>query len=533
MIRNIIFLVFWIVLFSCARIGNPSGGPKDRTPPKFLKASPDTFALQVSTNRKEIRIDFDEYITLKDAQTQIIISPPLDQLPAISPSSSQGRKFIEIKLSEALNENTTYNINFGESIRDLNEGNKLPLFNYIFSTGDYIDSLQLKGNVRAALRKNLNENMVMALYRKDTAEFDLLQKPYYVTKVDSAGEFNFNYLHEGIYRLIGFADENANLRCDPEEHLAFADSLVNPQENHTYQLVISQNKPAYKMRSSKQVAAGEIEFVMEGKPQYITFKSTDEKWVEDYRFLHVPYSDTAYVYFNGEELNFDNSKERLEFFIEHLDLRDTISVLYDQKLESPLRVSNTIKNPLPNKSIYLESSNALRSINPDSIRVFQDSTLIDFKVEIDSLKPKRVRLDFPISFESNYTLELFPGALKDYTHQTQDTLSFNMKSLEESEYGNLNLSVLNAPTHPFIFQLMANEEVIESKYGRETSFQFKHLPPKEYSFRILVDENENGQWDMADFAHNKQAEKTYIYQGSILVRAFWDLNETWTLPEIN
>ena len=51
--------------------------------------------------------------------------------------------------------------------------------------------------------------------------------------------------------------------------------------------------------------------------------------------------------------------------------------------------------------------------------------------------------------------------------------------------------------------------------------------------RILVDENENGIWDTADFAGNIFAEPVYIFEKKIEVRPLWDIRETWKLPTEN
>ncbi len=528
--------IFWCFLLivsciSCARKGSPSGGPRDIAPPLFLRASPDTLASQVATNIKEIRIDFDEYINLKDAQKQIIISPPLDRYPLIYPIPSKPRKYILIKLEDSLKSNTTYTINFGESIEDLNEGNKLPLFNYVFSTGKYIDSLKVKGKVKQALSNEKNLNTVLALYKQDSLEVNLMEKPYYITKIDSAGSFQFNYLHQGNYRLVAFTDDNENLRYDPDESLGFTDSLIQTQEQGQYNLVLSENKSDFKSLNATQTAEGELLFTFQGKPQSIEIAPVKSDILEDFSMKHLPYSDSAFVYFNNKKIKTEDNKERISFSVQqtHSADIDTVSILYNKKMETTPRVKLIPNNYAPGKKVLLESSLALQGMNPDSITVFKDSTAIEFKAQIDSLNWKKMQLDFPIEFEKEYTVQLFPGATQDFMLQTQDSLSFSFKTPKANELGNLIIQLQNAPKTPFFIQLLAKDKVVQSVYGTSTEFEFKHLQPKEYSLRILIDENNNGVWDMADFKNNIQAEKTYIYPKLILVRAFWDITETWQL----
>ena len=141
-----ILLLFLLSFVDCAKKGTPSGGQRDSIPPVIVKSNPENYSINFSG--KEIRISFDEYIRLKDLQKELIISPPLKNLPTITPLSAS--KTLKIKILDTLNENTTYSFNFGNSIVDNNEGNPFKYFKYVFSTGSYIDSLKLSGTVRDA-----------------------------------------------------------------------------------------------------------------------------------------------------------------------------------------------------------------------------------------------------------------------------------------------------------------------------------------------------------------------------------------------
>ena len=144
--RKIIFLfIFSIIVTSCARVGSPVGGPKDTIPPRVVGSNIDTSRVNVPRNIKELRIDFDEYITLKDINKNLIISPPLKRMKKILPSG-MANKYLLIKWDDTLQANTTYNFNFGNSIVDNNEGNPLQYYTFAFSTGDKIDNLYISGD---------------------------------------------------------------------------------------------------------------------------------------------------------------------------------------------------------------------------------------------------------------------------------------------------------------------------------------------------------------------------------------------------
>jgi len=143
---SFLFLIA-IALVQCARRGRPTGGPKDVTPPVLLKAEPANMTINFEENK--IRLYFDELVKLEDVQEQLIVSPPLKYLPDITPQGG-ANKFVEIRIKDTLQENTTYTLNFGQSIVDNNEGNPSSFLTYVFSTGDYIDSLAVKGAIRDA-----------------------------------------------------------------------------------------------------------------------------------------------------------------------------------------------------------------------------------------------------------------------------------------------------------------------------------------------------------------------------------------------
>ena len=143
-------LFILIIVMGCANRGTPTGGEIDTEPPSVLKASPENFSTNF--NSTEIEILFDEYIRLSKLQTELIISPPINPLPTIMPMGSAD-KVLNISSLDSLIENTTYSFQFGESIEDNNERNPLTNYRYVFSTGDYIDSLKIKGSVKDAFER--------------------------------------------------------------------------------------------------------------------------------------------------------------------------------------------------------------------------------------------------------------------------------------------------------------------------------------------------------------------------------------------
>ena len=154
-IKLIFLVLFCSSLINCAKRGIPDGGPKDENPPVLLNAEPEENS--VNFNEDRIRLYFNEYIKLKDFRKQLVVSPPIDKsFYSISPQSGAS-KYIQIDIKEQLDENSTYVFNFGRSVVDNNEENKLPFFSYAFSTGEYVDSLYVSGNITSSLERKSDD----------------------------------------------------------------------------------------------------------------------------------------------------------------------------------------------------------------------------------------------------------------------------------------------------------------------------------------------------------------------------------------
>lgn len=219
-------VLFVLFIYGCANRGaGPQGGPKDETPPKMLKSKPAPDALNYS--EQTIELEFDEFIQIKDIQENLIISPPQKKRPVIA---AAGKK-ISIELQDSLSENTTYTIDFGNSIADNNEGNVLGNFSIAFSTGDVVDSLEIRGVLIDAETLTLVPNVFVGIH-SDLRDSAFVSKAFSrVTKTNEKGEFIIKNVRDGSYRIYALGDKNSNLFFDQAaEWIAFNDSLVTPVE---------------------------------------------------------------------------------------------------------------------------------------------------------------------------------------------------------------------------------------------------------------------------------------------------------------
>jgi uncharacterized protein (DUF2141 family) len=212
-----------IIIARCAKIGSPSGGPRDETPPRVEKSKPLNKSVNFTGSR--IEITFDEYINTGEISQELIVSPPFEERPEIR---LRGKTLI-IEWEGEIRDSTTYTFSFGESLKDLNEGNILHNYEFVFSTGGYIDSLSIIGTVLKSFDlKPHDENVFLMLYSNLSDSAPLLEVPDYVGKADGSGNFLINNLRAASYRLFALQDQNRNYKYDiPEEYIGFLDSAIH------------------------------------------------------------------------------------------------------------------------------------------------------------------------------------------------------------------------------------------------------------------------------------------------------------------
>lgn len=224
--RNVILVVVAGFCWGCAQQGSPSGGPRDEDPPEVLSSHPENYSTLFKAKR--IQITFDEYIVLDNVNQQLVVSPPMEEKPEVR---LKGKTLI-IQFEEELRDSTTYTFNFGTAIKDLHEGNILYNYEYVFSTGDILDSLSVRGTLKYA--ENLKvpeESVTIMLYENLADSVPLTQIPLYVGRSNDSGVFSVNNLKADTFKVFALKDANYNLLFDlPTEEIGFLDSslVVDP-----------------------------------------------------------------------------------------------------------------------------------------------------------------------------------------------------------------------------------------------------------------------------------------------------------------
>lgn len=533
--KKILFLfLFSLLLFSCARVGSPVGGAKDTIPPKVVGTNIDTTRVNVPRDIRELRIDFDEYITLKEINKQLIISPPLKKISKIIPSG-MANKFLLIKWEDTLLANTTYNFNFGNAIVDNNENNALKYYNFAFSTGEKIDDLYISGELKTLIankeKKTEDANLVVGLYQeKDSMNYR--QKPYYITKADPDGYFELNYLSPGKYRILAFEDTNENSVFDPgKENVGFQkEGIVLEKSISGLNINLNPSRKAVKYGEMKEVPGG-ILMTYEGNPDSVKVVSLNEK-LRDYKVTQSPKSDSINIWFDAKKQNLGiESSENVRFSYDDGVKKDTVSLFYRYNAKNEMTVANSYGSTLaPNENFVITSNYFIDKIQAEKWRLVSDSISQEFTAEISPNNAFEIFIKSNFKEGKKYSLTIPKETVSSFYESILKSYRFDFESGKTETYGTLIFTLENAPATNFWLQLL-NEggNIVYSRYGKESQINFNALKPETYQPRILVDNNENGIWDPSDFTNGIFAEDVFIYSKKIEVRPLWEIRETWNL----
>lgn len=535
--RLLLLFVICFLVHSCARVGSPVGGPKDTLAPKFLSSNIDTTRVNVKRDIHELRLDFDEYITLKDINKNLIISPPIKNIKRILPSNI-ANKYVMIQWTDTLQANTTYNFNFGNSIADNNETNILRYFNFAFSTGEKLDDLYISGDIKdaVAIKKKDGENkLVVGLYQvKDTINYK--QKPYYITKVDEDGYYELNYLTPGKYKIIAFDDDNGNSVYDPgKEKIGFQKEPIDFSKSISgLNLKVYPSKKPLKYIEMKESPGG-ITMTFEGNPENVKVASINDK-LQDIKVTHRPKSDTVKIWFDPVKSDVGQTvTENLKFSYDIGSKQDTVSVFYKYNKKNAMDLENDNGGPglAPNSDFKLKSNYIIDKISPEKWVLKSDSlTTQEFTAKISDTNPYQILIHSDFVAGKKYQLTVPKETASSFYTKNVQSKRFDFEAEKVEQFGSLAFTLQNVPEANYWIQLLdGSDKVVYSRYTKGNAVKFDILKPSEYIVRILVDNNGNKFWDEADFETETFAEDSYVFYKKAIVRPLWETKEDWDLKD--
>lgn len=556
-----------MLLAQCANVVTPTGGPKDSKPPIVVKASPENHS--VNFIGKKIEITFDEYITLENANQNMLISPPLNE----KPSFKLNNKTVVIKFNEPLLPNTTYTIHFGSAVKDLHEGNIFNNYIYSFSTGELLDTLQISGKVLDAENKKPLDDLYVGVYACDRDSlFDQPTRvaPDYLTKTDKEGKFSLHGLPDKRFLVVALKDMNSNLFYDmPNETVTFLDTLVPasyPQlaPKVTDSLDLASDTVVTKSFDQNALDLTLYAFIEKDTTQMLLEKKLVEEGVLRFSFRQpadsvfietagaLPDSfqivpiwserrDTLWWYFTPEIL------DSLQVVIQHdtlindstrysLKYRETKQ--QGKKASKALKISNNLKNNLlmPDEDFILRFNEPVVRIHwhDTSTLAFNDTVWYnDLPFERADEYGMEYLINIDIIDTINYTIDITDSVFYSVRGRTNDSIHMRFTRALEKDLGNIFITVVPPENTQVVIQLLDSRDRVLSTQiiHEEQRVEFRQLLPEKYKLRAIFDTDGDGQWSSGNYHRRFLPENVEDYKDALDVKAGWDidLEEKWIL----
>ena len=524
-----IFILLTIILTSCAKRGSIDGGRKDTLAPVLKMSFPKNGSINFSG--KEIKLVFDEYVKLKGIEKQLIISPPMKQIPEITPTTPS--KTIIIKIKDTLPENTTYSMNFGQSIEDNNEANAYKQFKYVFSTGKYIDSLALGGSIKDAYSKKVDNFVSVMLYEvndkfKDSVIYK--QNPRYITNtLDSLKSFRIENIKAGKYLLVALKDKNGNNKFDSrEEKIGFQKNFITIPNDTVFQLELFKENLPLKVLKPKQASGNRIIIPYEGnvKDLKVTLKNGQEELKTIITKLDK--KDTLQVWY--KPLKVDSLKI---FVAKNKYSEDFMVKIKSQKKDSLSFVPQQIGSIGFKENFNINTSIPIIKIDNSKIQLLnKDSVAVKFETKYDEYN-QNIAIIFDKEPLEKFKFKMFPGAFIDFFDKKNDTLKYKIETRNVTDYGNLKVVLEKVKRFPVIIELTDNSgKVKQTAFSeKETVIEFNLIEPTKYTLRLIYDDNKNQEYDPGNFLDKRQSEEVIYFSKEIDVRANWDVEQPFDLSK--
>ena len=581
-----------VMLYSCASIGRPDGGPYDETPPRFIGSTPAAGAL--NNQRTKVSLLFDEFIKLEKATEKVVVSPPQVQQPEIKASG----KRIQVNLLDSLKANTTYTIDFSDAIVDNNEGNPLGNFTFTCSTGPQIDTMEVSGQVLDASNLEPIKGILVGLH-SNLNDSAFTKLPFdRVARTDSRGRFSIRGVAPGKYRIYGLMDADQTFTFNQKsEVIAFNDSLVIPRmeerirmdtawvDSLTYDTIVERkymhylpddlilrafkefNYSQYLIKSERLVPQ-KFTFYFAGQADTLpTLKGLNFDERDAFVIEKNPRNDTIH-YWVKDSLLFKQDTLAISLTYLYTDTlnqlvsrTDTLNLVSKQKYkkEEPEKKKKKKKKdeedePEPTKflpvnvgapssmdvygSISLTFDEPIARFDSAAIHLKEKvDTLwkdIPFEFEQDSLNLKRFNLYYDWEPGNEYEFSVDSTAFHGIYGLFTDKIKQGFKVRKLEEYASITFLVTGADSTAFVELLDAQDKVVRRRRLTDGGYaDFYFLNPGKYCARLVNDRNGNGIWDTGNFEKGEQPEEVYYYNMILEPKANWDLDkQSWDIHAI-
>lgn len=530
---SVIGLIYSLGLFvGCASIQSPTGGPRDTIQPAIVKELPKNLSRNFSS--KKIEIEFDEFIKLSNEFTEISITPALD----IPPSFKAKKELLTIEFQQELEKNTTYTINFGKAIADVNESNILKNYTYVFSTGNEIDSLSIQGSVINALTKEkVKETTVFILPLSQDSIFGKKKASFYTT-TDTSGKFRLSNLREDTYRVYALNEQGGGDRIfnSSNEEIGF---LTNPLKlnKDTANLILQLFKevPANFIVTDRKIDPdGKISMAFNKsleKPEVNIIDPVELNKIKTVELSSTGDSATIWlpeITFDSVKVEISSDKKSLDTITLRRNKRDT----YNKSLTIIDNLTGTKLKP--GSDLIIRFSAPIKDLKQELVSVLEDSIPVK---NIELIKspsdPRNYLIKYPWRLKKEYILNIKENAFTDVANNKSKIYNKKFELDTEDNYGSINVKISVPDTSKtYLVQWLGEKYNVikQDKIIKNTSLNYTRYPTAKYFIRVIYDANGNGKWDTGNVKLKVQPEKSWTFEKAITLRPNWDLEENITIP---
>lgn len=518
-----VHIVWAALLAACAQVAELSGGPKDEAPPVLVRSSPQ----QGATGYKGtlIVLEFDERIQPDRVRERLLVSPPLEKAPDVRLLNA---RTLAIDLTAPLQEDRTYTFGIGEAVKDLTEGNHALGVDLVFSTGERVDSLSIRGKVRDAFTGEPRKDVLVLAYTTDSATAFVAGRPGYATRSAPDGSFALRHLQEGSYLVRALVDLNANYRYDlPSESIAFQGDAVQASRPDSTQraielLLFREEEGQQRITDQRVKADGQwmLAFAREAGRlliEDIARPGDTLRWVADWNARR----DTVELWPP------DTTALRAGAYRIVVDDVALDTLAYRPLVRMPTHTGLALDKE-DGPAWLLRSTRPVRAVDGERFLLRVDSSERSIPVVVDASDPRLLRLgDLPPE-GTRSMLTVLPAGVRDLFGGTNDTVRITLHRSATKELGTLRirLPMDTGAQGMRVLQLLdgAGRLIREARVdGAEQEVAWERIAPASCTLRVIADRNANGRWDPGDLAEGRQPERVYTYDKPIQVRAAWDL----------
>lgn len=520
------------VIYSCASIQQPQGGPRDTEAPKVLSMKPKN--LSTNFQEKKILLEFDEYFKLQNEAKEFSISPELKVPPILKVK----KKILEIDFPDSLEKNTTYTLNFGKLIADINENNVLKNFSYVFSTGPKLDSLSIKGKVTNSITGEPEIEAVAFILPLERDTIFGKGRPAIYALTDSSGNYSLNNLREGTYKIYALKEKGGDkiYQQSTDEIGYLKEPIVLKKNLDSVNIqVFKEDASVFRILDKRINADGSISFAFNQKLQKPELTVAEPTNLDASKYVkYSKYNDSIKVWLT--DLSFDSTKFNIK---EDGKLLQSTTINRGKK-ETYTRVLNATDNLEdrtlnPNKALKLTFNFPILSTDISKIQLLEDSVQrTNFTLEKDSLDFLSYYIKYPWRVKKSYEMKFEPGAFTAIFNAKNKELKKEFKLGSKDDYGTLILKIIvPEKDKSYIVEVIdENKNAVNSMViTNDTTVRFNNYKAGKYFTRITYDSNKNKKWDTGNVAKGTQPEKIWNEPKELSIRALWERNETINIPK--